>query len=90
MNASAIRKILTLSLNAEAISGNESLKTSQSKKVALTSSQPGLRVIAQPTRTRKKSVEASATATARPGPPPCLDPRILESRSSSAVLLGQL
>ena len=36
MNASAMQKILTLSLKAEAISGNESLKMSQSKKVVLT------------------------------------------------------
>jgi hypothetical protein len=83
MNASAIRKIFTFSLKAEAISGNESLKTPQSKKVVLTSSQPGLRVIARATSATKTTVETTATAAARPGPPP-RSSRIRERRSSSA------
>ena len=81
----AARAELQFSLNALAISGNESLKTPQSKKVCLTSSQPGDCVSATATIPTKTTVLASATAALRrPWPPERAPPRMRDPRSAGS------
>src|SRR6478672_666465 len=81
MNASAIRKILTFSRNARAISGIDALNSSQLKNVRLTSGQPGACVIATASSVKKITVLSNATVTPRrPSPSPVTLLRIFELR----------
>ena len=78
-----MQKIFTLSRNARAISGNELVNSSQSKKVDLTSGQPGECVTTTATTAKKTTVLASATATPRrpsPAAPPAENPRAMRAR----------
>src|SRR3990170_1352346 len=70
MKTSAIRKILTLTKKALAMSGNESAKTSRLRKDCLTSGQPGARTTSTTTTLTTTSVlSAAMTIARRPLPP---------------------
>jgi hypothetical protein len=85
-----MRKIFTFVRNADAMSGNDSRKTSRLKNASLTSGQPGEETTARTASAKKTAVETSAMTTARPPErPPVRLPTIFEPRSSARALLLQ-
>src|SRR6188472_567585 len=87
ITASAMRKILTLSRNARAMSGNDSWKRSRSKNACLTSGQPAALTTTSTIAPKKTIVLSTETATARrPLPPGDAEPSIREPRASLSAL----
>jgi hypothetical protein len=70
MKTSATRKIFTFRRKACAISGNDSLKMSPSKKACLTSGQPAALTTTRTIAPKKTTVLSVATTTARRLLPP--------------------
>src|SRR5437763_15658168 len=88
MTDSAIANILTLSRNADAMSGKSAAKRCPLKNCRCSSGQPGALAIAKPSAVNSAAVLTRAIETARlPSPGRIRPRRILEPRSSLSVLL---